>query len=51
MIVNSLTFILSDPASSMIENASDYGLGARLTQIHGDNMEKTVTFAQKTHKL
>ena len=32
----------------MTNDASDYGLGAVLMQIHADKMEKTIAFASRT---
>ena len=49
--------IVSRPALALLDtelytivttDASDYGLGAVLTQIHADKMEKTIAFVSRT---
>ena len=50
MIVSNPALALLNPElhSIMTSDASDYGLGAVLTQIHVDKMEKTITFTSRT---
>ena len=49
MIANSPALALFDPTLTTIvtTDASDYGLGAVLTQLHEDSTEETVTFASR----
>ena len=49
-IVNSPALVVFDPSLPTIvsTDASDYGLGAILTQVHPDNTERTVAFASRS---
>ncbi|KAF7664139.1 hypothetical protein LDENG_00188000 [Lucifuga dentata] len=49
MLLNSPTLALFDPNLPTVvsTDASDYGLGALLTQIHPDHSERTVAFASR----
>ncbi len=50
LIVNSAALALFNPELPTIvtTDASDYGMGGVLTQIHADNSERTVAFASRT---
>ena len=50
MILESPALALYDPElpTQVTTDASDYGLGAVLTQLHPDNTERTVAFASRT---
>ncbi|KAL0149455.1 hypothetical protein M9458_055243 [Cirrhinus mrigala] len=50
LIVNSAALMLFNPAlpTLVTTDASDYGIGGVLTQIHTDNTERTVAFASRT---
>ena len=50
LLLDSSALALYDPAlpSIVSSDASDYGIGAVFTQIHPNNIERTVAFASRT---